>query len=102
MLRRFVCLSVLSLIASACARELPPPLPPAGADTNLPIETRIIEALVPNHATLETLLRDNALPATLVQAAIESARPVFDPRHLRAARPYRLVLSVDGFLKEFE
>jgi murein DD-endopeptidase MepM/ murein hydrolase activator NlpD len=71
-------------------------------DTNLPLEIRIIEALVPTHATLETLLRDNALPATFVQAAIESARPVFDPRHLRAERPYRLVLSVDGLLKEFE
>jgi murein DD-endopeptidase MepM/ murein hydrolase activator NlpD len=102
MLRRIVCFCVPALIASACVRESPPPVPPPVADTNLPVETRIIEALVPHHATLETLLRDNALPATFVQAAIESARPVFDPRHLRAARPYRLVLSVEGFLKEFE
>jgi murein DD-endopeptidase MepM/ murein hydrolase activator NlpD len=102
MLRRIGCLCVPALIASACVRESPPPASRPGVDTNLPLETRIIEALVPNHATLETLLRDNALPAAFVQAAIESARPVFDPRHLRAERPYRLVLSVDGLLKEFE
>jgi murein DD-endopeptidase MepM/ murein hydrolase activator NlpD len=102
MLRRIACLCVPALIASACVRDSPPPASRPGVDTNLPLEIRIIEALVPNHATLETLLRDNALPATFVQAAIESARPVFDPRHLRAERPYRLVLSVDGLLKEFE
>jgi murein DD-endopeptidase MepM/ murein hydrolase activator NlpD len=83
-------------------RESPPPVPAPGADTNLPVETRTVQALVPQHATLETLLRDNALPATFVQAAIESARAVFNPRQLRAERPYRLVLSVDGLLKEFE
>ncbi len=102
MLRQIVCLCVPTLVASACVRDSPPPVAPRGADTNLPVETRIIEALVPKHATLETLLRDNALPATFVQATIESARSVFNVRQLRAERPYRLVLSVDGFLKEFE
>ena len=38
----------------------------------------------------------------MVQAAIDSTRAVFNPRHIRAERPYRLVLSVEGFLREFE
>jgi murein DD-endopeptidase MepM/ murein hydrolase activator NlpD len=40
--------------------------------------------------------------AELVQAAIESARAVFNLRQLRAARTYRLVMSVDGALREFD
>ncbi len=68
----------------------------------LPVETRIVEAIVPRQATLETLLLQHQLPAPLVHAAIESARAVFNPRQLRAERPYRLVLSIDGFLQEFE
>lgn len=72
------------------------------ADIVLPLETETIEAVVPPQATLETLLRQHELPTSLVQAAIESARPVFDPRHLRAGRPYRIVLSIDGFLRELE
>jgi murein DD-endopeptidase MepM/ murein hydrolase activator NlpD len=92
-----------ALLTGACARETsaPPPLRQA-SDVVLPVETQIIEALVPKQATLETLLRQHDLSADLVHAAIESARAVFDPRHLRAERPYRLVLSVDGFLREFE
>ena len=58
--------------------------------------------MVPRQATLETLLLQHQLPAPLVHAAIESARAVFNPRQLRAERPYRLVLSIDGFLREFE
>ena len=95
---------IAALLAAGCSgrqREAPPPRR-ARADIVLPLETQTIEALVPRQATLETLLRQHELPAPLVQAAIESTRAVFNPRHLRAERPYRLVLSVDGFLKEFE
>ncbi len=93
-----------ALCAAGCAREPAPPVPSQAtrADIVLPLEAKVIEAIVPRQATLETLLRDHALPTPLVQAAIESARSVFNPRLLRAERPYRLVLSVDGLLKEFE
>jgi murein DD-endopeptidase MepM/ murein hydrolase activator NlpD len=91
------------LLAGACAREVPsPPLAAPRADIVLPLENRVIEALVPRQATLESLLTAHELPRHLVQAAIESARVVFNPKQLRAQRPYRLVLSFDGFLKEFE
>jgi murein DD-endopeptidase MepM/ murein hydrolase activator NlpD len=93
-----------ALLAAGCSgrQGSAPPPPRERADIVLPLETQTIEALVPRQATLETLLRQHALPAPLVQAAIESTRAVFNPRHLRAERPYRLVLSIDGFLKEFE
>jgi murein DD-endopeptidase MepM/ murein hydrolase activator NlpD len=102
MVRQVTCAVMAASLAAACARDAPPPAPPQRADTVLPVETRIIDAFVPRQATLETILRQHDLPTALVQAAIEASREVFNPRHLRAERPYRLVLSVDGFLKEFE
>jgi murein DD-endopeptidase MepM/ murein hydrolase activator NlpD len=92
-----------SLLCASCARQDPaPPAARPHPDIVLPVETEIIEAIVPRQATLESLLLHHQLPAPLVHAAIESARAVFNPRQLRAERPYRLVLSVDGFLREFE
>jgi murein DD-endopeptidase MepM/ murein hydrolase activator NlpD len=93
-----------TFLCAACAREQAAPAapPPPRPDIVLPVETQIIEALVPRRATLETLLLQHELPAPLVHAAIDSARLVFNPRQLRAERPYRLVLSLDGLLREFE
>jgi len=65
-------------------------------------DAAVIEARVPRHATLDSLLRGHQISADLVNAAVQSARSVFNPRKLRADRPYRLVLSFDGFLREFE
>lgn len=97
-----VLLNAVLLAAGCSGRQNDAPPRRERADIVLPVETQTIEALVPRQATLETILRQHELPAPLVQAAIESTRAVFNPRHLRAERPYRLVLSVDGFLKEFE
>jgi murein DD-endopeptidase MepM/ murein hydrolase activator NlpD len=72
-----------------------------GADVLLRPETEVIEARVPRHATLDSLLRDHQFAPELIQAAVESAAGVFNPRHLRADRPYRLVRSLDGWLREF-
>jgi murein DD-endopeptidase MepM/ murein hydrolase activator NlpD len=90
-----------ALIAS-CARETAAPPAPAGVDVNLPVETETIEAVVPRNATMETLLRQHDLPQELVHTAIDAVALVFNPRQLRADRPYRLVLTLDGFLREFE
>jgi murein DD-endopeptidase MepM/ murein hydrolase activator NlpD len=93
-----------ALLAAGCVRrqgDAPPARPPR-ADIVLPLETQTIEAIVPRQATLETILRRHELSAPLVQAAIESTRAVFNPRLLRAEQPYRLVMSIDGFLREFE
>ena len=38
----------------------------------------------------------------MIEAAVRSARSVFNPRQLRERQPYRLVKSPDGLLEEFE
>jgi murein DD-endopeptidase MepM/ murein hydrolase activator NlpD len=86
---------------AACAQPEPARRHVA-ADINLPRETEVIEAAVPRNATLDSLLRASRLREELVAAAVASARGVFDPRQIRAGRPYRLVLSLDGLLREFE
>ena len=57
---------------------------------------------MPPHATLDGLLRAQALAEPFVIAAIQAARSVFNPRQLHSDRPYRLVRSLDGMLREFE
>jgi murein DD-endopeptidase MepM/ murein hydrolase activator NlpD len=94
-----VCLAALTL--GACVREKPVTLPQS-RDVVLPAETQIIEAIVPRRATLDSLLRQHQMSAQLIQSVIESAATVFNLRQLRAERPYRLVLSLDGLLREFE
>ena len=89
------------VLLAACAQPEPAPKPPR-PDVYLPRETETFEALVPRHATLDSLLRAHQLQEQLVTEAVASAREVFDPRQLRADRPYRLVRSLDGLLREFE
>ena len=93
-------LALLGVMA-ACSGAAPTP-PPAVSDVLLRAESATIEARVPRHATLDSLLRQHQLSTDLVNAAVRSAASVFNPRKLRADRPYRLVLSFDGFLREFE
>lgn len=99
---------VLAVLASAvaCAQQEPVHRPAmaasATADVLLRAENAVIESRVPRHATLDSLLRQHRLPAELVNVVVRSAASVFNPRQLRADRPYRLVLSFDGFLREFE
>ena len=95
------------VLAAATACSAPQPdMPRAVRDTVrdvvLRAENAVIEARVPQNATLDSLLRQHQLSANLVNAAVRSAASVFNPRRLRADRPYRLVLSLDGFLREFE
>jgi murein DD-endopeptidase MepM/ murein hydrolase activator NlpD len=95
-------LSAPALAAGCAEREGPVAVPARRADVALHAETETIQARVPRHATLESLLRQHELSPPSVNAAIESARAVFDPRQLRADRPFRLVRSFDGVLQEFE
>jgi murein DD-endopeptidase MepM/ murein hydrolase activator NlpD len=71
-------------------------------DIRLTSEIELIEARVPRHATLDTLLRAHHLQESFVADAVNAARAVFDPRRLRAEQPYRLVRTIDGLLREFE
>ena len=103
MVSRVPGIALLAGLTAACAAppEVTSPRQTA-ADVLLRAETAVIEARVPRHATLDSLLRQHQLSTDLVNAAVRSAASVFNPRRLRADRPYRLVLSFDGFLREFE
>src|SRR5688500_14040341 len=96
-------LGIVFVAASAASCAAPSEVPPrAVTEVVMRAEAAVIEARVPRHATLDSLLRQHQLSADLVNAAVRSAASVFNPRQLRADRPYRLVLSFDGFLREFE
>lgn len=100
--RQIFLATLVAATVTACVRDAPPPAGRPHPDVNLRLETVTIEARVPRHATLDALLRDQQLVAPIVDAAIAAARPVFDLRQLRTDRPYRLVRSIDGMLREFE
>src|SRR5262245_11928951 len=69
-------------------------------DVPLSRDTTTTEALVPPGATLETLLQQQ-VPADLARSVVEAVRGVFNPRDLRADRPYRVTRSLDGLFREF-
>jgi murein DD-endopeptidase MepM/ murein hydrolase activator NlpD len=94
-------LSAGSVLLAACAHP-ETARRAARPDVYLPRETETIVSRVPLHATLDSLLRAHQLQERLVIEAVSAARDVFDPRRLRADRPYRIVRSLDGFLREFE
>jgi murein DD-endopeptidase MepM/ murein hydrolase activator NlpD len=102
MLRRLSSIALIALLAGACARPEPLARSVPSVDVVLKAEHAVIQSRVPRNATLDSLLRQHQLSADLVNAVVRSARSVFNPRQLRADRPYRLVLSFDGFLREFE
>ena len=101
MSRQFIVLiGFVALTSAGCAAETP--VRNAGPDLVLPAELETITASVPRNATLESLLRQHELAVGLAEAAVQSVKGVFNPRNLRAERPYRLVRSFDGLLREFE
>jgi murein DD-endopeptidase MepM/ murein hydrolase activator NlpD len=104
MKRRVVFLLAGVIFAAACRKEAaaPPAQIPHLSDIELKPEIVTIQARVPRFATLDGLLREQALGEPFVVAAIQAARTVFNPRQLHSDRPYRLVRSLDGMLREFE
>jgi murein DD-endopeptidase MepM/ murein hydrolase activator NlpD len=101
-MRRHLVLALGLAVTSSVACGTETPVRRTLADQRLPAEIETITARVPRHATLETLLRQHELAVGFVEAAVKSARTVFNPRSLRADRPYKLVRSFDGVLREFE
>ena len=87
---------------TACADRSPAPgaeLP--RTDVRLVNELETIEARVPRNATLQGLLTRH-ISADVAGTVADAAFGVFNPRELRADKPYRLVRSLDGWLREFE
>ena len=104
LMRTGCALSVLSLAAlvGACQTASEPgPQPPSRVDVALENDQRTIDARVPRNATLETLLRAHDLPADVSASLVTSIRSVFNPRELRADRPYQIKSTLDGIFREF-
>src|SRR5215210_290768 len=103
MLRHSLVSLSFALGVCACARTPEPDhRQTPRSDQMLRSEVERISARVPAKATLDSLLRAHNLAAGPVKAAVASAASVFNPRALRADRPYRLVRTIDGLLREFE
>lgn len=108
-------LPCIILTAAACAREAPArtavgeaparaedivlrPMPPVEPEP----ESHRIEAVVPNRATLASILYDHGLDRNQAARVIDAVRLVFDPRRFRVGNAYSLELNPDGGLRSFE
>ena len=70
-------------------------------DIDLPSDSQVIEAKVPRHATLASVLRAHELGETVVDGIVSAAHDAFDVRRLRAEQPYRLEMSATGAVRQF-
>lgn len=100
MFRLVACVSI-AVCAAGCARQVEPPRAAARTDILLERETEVIEARVPHKATLASLLRAHQVSEDLARQLVDATTRAFDPRRIRAEQPYRLVLSMDGLVREF-
>jgi murein DD-endopeptidase MepM/ murein hydrolase activator NlpD len=95
----------IAVVGSHCGAPAPPVPPaanePARADIFLKRDSEVIESRVPAKATLATLLRAHDVSEEWAARVVEAATGVFDLRRLRADQPYRLEVTVDGFVREF-
>ena len=96
------CVLGLGVFLAACAREAPAPVMDRRPDIELKRETVTVEARVPRSATLDGLLRQGQLSTDMVQAAMMRLVACSIRADLRTDRPYRLVRTIDGLLREFE
>ena len=65
-------------------------------------ESHLVEGIVPNRATLASILYDHGLDRNQAARVIEAVRLVFDPRRMRVGNAYRLELGRDGALRSFD
>lgn len=104
-MRRVLLVLVLAPMASLSACRRPAAeegFLRAGSDIFLTPDTEVIAGRVPRRATLAGLLHGHHLSNDVVEAMVSATRAAFDPRQLRADRPYRLETTIDGLLRWFE
>src|SRR4051812_17655838 len=99
----------LSLVVSTVAwlaaySTSSPPLPASQrrADVALKADSVTLQGVVPTNSTLDGLLKAYGIGTEATQRLIAAARPLFDPRRLRAAHPFAMVRSAAGALRSFE
>ena len=98
---RILSLALISFVCvAACAND--PPAPSPSVDVFLAPDTTLIRGLVEPRATLETLLREHGVAASVVGTVVKAVGVVFDPRRLRSAQPFLLERALNGGLRRFE
>lgn len=100
-MRRLAIPLVVALLA-ACASPEPGRARSRAGDILLRSETQSVTGLVPRDTTLNAMLREHGLDATLVDQVVETAAGVFDLRRLRSMQPFSLTRTVAGALRAFE
>ncbi|BCS31266.1 peptidase M24 [Luteitalea sp. TBR-22] len=101
--RSFSFALTVAVLTAGCSQQ---PAPQASATALAAVQvheqaTRLIEARVPRNATLASLLRAHQVSDDIVNHFVETAKKRFDLRRLRADRPYRLQVGLDGAIREF-
>jgi murein DD-endopeptidase MepM/ murein hydrolase activator NlpD len=104
MMTRTLTLALTAAVLVAGCSQQPAPQASASALAAVQVQeqaTRLIEARVPRNATLASLLRAHQVSDDIVHHFVETAKTRFDLRRLRADRPYRLQVGLDGAIREF-
>ena len=91
-----------AMLAAGCAGQSARPVGgQGGQDVLLLRELDILESTVPQHATLQGLLKGHKASSDLADSIVNAVRSQFDPRRLKANQSYRLTTSLDGLFREF-
>lgn len=72
-----------------------------GRDLLLPVDGTTVQLMVPENATIESLLRQQQVPAEVTSALVDAIGGVFNPRGLRADQSYWITRTLDGVFREF-
>src|SRR5829696_5259164 len=104
--RRLKAIGAAAIFATAAACDLEPAEAPGApsrlADIVLASDSQVLRALVPQRATIASLLTSHQLFAHEVVALVSSIGQKFDLRRFRAGQPYRIDRFFDGTVREFE
>jgi murein DD-endopeptidase MepM/ murein hydrolase activator NlpD len=90
----------LAIALLAGCRQAPDTDAPAPNDVRLGQGDTTMEGLVPPHATLGALLREQLSP-DVSASIVDAVRGVFNPRDLRPDRTYQITRTLDGLFREF-
>jgi len=90
------------VLVTACRPGATPVPRSLATDIVLRSETRVVTGEVPQHTTLDAMLRAQGLDGEVVGRMVSAVRQVFDPRRLRSAQPFSLTRTLAGALSAFE
>jgi murein DD-endopeptidase MepM/ murein hydrolase activator NlpD len=101
MLRARHLLIVAATLMVSCQPSSDERARPVREDIQLAPDGTTVTAVVPQNATIESLLRQQQVPADLTASVVEAIRGVFNPRDLRAQQTYWISRTIDGLFREF-